>query len=59
MNNKSQKTNDSSTQMLMPVSEVRNNVVVLKNGGLRSLIEIDGINIDLMSREDQESMLAG
>ncbi len=57
MNKPNQKNNDSSTQMLMPVSEVRNNVIILKSGGLRSIIEVDGINIDLMSREDQENML--
>ncbi len=50
-------TNNASTQYLMPINEIRNNTIVLKNGALRSLIEVDGINIDLMSSEDQENML--
>lgn len=49
--------NNSSTQNLMPINEIRNNTVVLKSGGLRSIIEVDGINIDLMSSEDQENIL--
>ncbi len=59
MNNQSKNKSDSSTQALVPINEVRNNVVVLKSGGLRSIIEVDGINIELMSREDQENMLSG
>ncbi|MDD3155965.1 MAG: hypothetical protein PHP14_00485 [Candidatus Pacebacteria bacterium] len=57
MSNKKISTNSASTQYLMPVNEIRNNTIVLKNGSLRSIIEVDGINIDLMSSEDQENML--
>ncbi len=55
--NKNNTTNNSSTQNLMPINEIRNNTVILKNGSLRSIIEVDGINIDLMSNEDQENTL--
>lgn len=57
MNNLSKNKNESSTQTLIPVNEVRNNVIILKNGGLRTIVEVDGVNIDLMSPEDQENML--
>jgi len=50
--------NLNSTQYLVPVNEIRNNTIVLKNASLRSIIEVDGVNIDLMSNEDQENMLA-
>ena len=46
-----------SSQSLLPISEIRNNVVILKNGGLRSLIEIKGINISLLPQEEQESII--
>ena len=45
------------SQSLLPVSEVRNNVVVLKNGSLRSLIEVKGINLTLLPSGEQESMI--
>jgi len=55
--NKKENVQNSSTQYLMPINEIRNNTIVLKNSALRSIIEVDGINIDLMSPEDQENML--
>lgn len=58
MNNQNVSTKNSSTQYLMPINEIRNNTIVLKNSSIRSIIEVDGINIDLMSSEDQENMLA-
>lgn len=57
MNNQNISANNSSTQYLMPINEIRNNTIVLKNSSIRSIIEVDGINIDLMSSEDQENML--
>ena len=57
MNKQNVSTNNSSTQYLMPINEIRNNTIVLKNSSLRSVVEVDGVNIDLMSNEDQENML--
>jgi hypothetical protein len=57
MNKNTVQKNTSSTQNLMPINEIRNNTIILKNGALRSVIEVDGINIDLMSAEDQENTL--
>jgi hypothetical protein len=57
MNKKTPQTKNSSTQNLMPINEIRNNTIILKNGALRSIIEVDGINIDLLSNEDQENIL--
>jgi len=45
------------TQSLLPISEIRNNVVILKNSSLRSIIEVKGINLLLMSSEDQEAII--
>ncbi|MFA5230132.1 MAG: hypothetical protein WC422_01640 [Candidatus Paceibacterota bacterium] len=42
---------------MVPINEIRNNVVVLKNSALRSIIEVDGINMDLLENEAQENLL--
>jgi len=57
MNKNNVQKNNSSTQNLMPINEIRNNTIILKNSSLRSIIEVDGINIDLMANEDQENVL--
>jgi len=45
------------SQSLLPISEIRNNIIILKNGSLRSLIEVKGINLMLMPQEEQESTI--
>ena len=57
MNSQSDVINNKSTQYLVPINEIRNNVVVLKNSALRSIIEVDGINMDLLENEAQENLL--
>lgn len=57
MNNQSDVINNKSTQYLVPINEIRNNVIVLKNSALRSIIEVDGINMDLLENEAQENLL--
>ena len=41
------------TQELIDIKTIENGVVVLKNGGLRKIIMVDGINFDLKSDEEQ------
>lgn len=57
MNNQPNVINNKSTQYLVPVNEIRNDVVVLKNSALRSIVEVDGINMDLLDNEAQEALL--
>lgn len=45
------------SQKLLPISEIRNNVIILKNGSLRSIIEIKGINLTLLPIGEQEAMI--
>jgi type IV secretory pathway VirB4 component len=45
------------SQKLLPISEIRNNVIILKNGSLRSVIEIKGINLTLLPVGEQEAMI--
>jgi|GEM_PF-2643180 len=58
MSNQSNIVNNKSTQYLVPINEIRNNVVVLKNSALRSIVEVDGINMDLLDNEAQENLLS-
>lgn len=47
-----------SVQSLVPIQEIKRGVVVLKNGSLRSVLEVSGINMNLKSLEEQEIILA-
>src|SRR3989344_5984498 len=42
------------TQQFIDISEIRGGTVVLKNGGLRKVVLVAGINFDLKSNEEQE-----
>lgn len=46
-----------STQLYLKVAEVRDNVAVLKNGGLRSVLKVSSINLNLKSEEEQNAVI--
>jgi len=41
------------TQQLIEIEDIRDGVVILKNGGLRRLLMVSGLNFDLKSEEEQ------
>lgn len=45
------------TQKFVSVKEVKNGVVYLKNGGMRKILIVSGLNFDLKSEEEQEMIL--
>lgn len=47
----------SSSQSLISLQQIRKGVIILKNGSLRSVLEVSGINFDLKSEEEQSSVL--
>lgn len=47
------------TQQFVDIEEIKNSVVILKNGGLRRVLMVSGINFDLKSEEEQNSILFG
>lgn len=51
MSTNKQNTEINSSQILIPINEIRNGCVVLKNGTLLSVIKVNGVNIDLLSEE--------
>lgn len=42
---------------LIRIKEIRDNVIILENGGLRGILAIPGINIELMNEDDQQIVL--
>ncbi len=56
--NKLAKTPTSSaTQSFLDIAEIKNDVVVLKNGALRTVLAVSAINYDLKSTDEQEAII--
>lgn len=47
----------ASTQKYVDVEEVRDGVIVLKNGSLRAILLVSSINFDLKSTEEQDTIV--
>ncbi|MFH0776678.1 MAG: hypothetical protein V1936_03655 [Patescibacteria group bacterium] len=45
-----------STQLYLRIAEIHDDVVVLKNGGLRAVLEVDSVNVSLKSEDEQNSL---
>lgn len=50
-------TNASATQEFVPIQEVRDGVVVLKDGGMRSVLLCSSLNFSLKSEEERNAIL--
>jgi hypothetical protein len=48
----------SSTQRYLPIKEIRDGVIVLKNSGYRTVLMVNAINFNLKSRDEQEALMA-
>jgi hypothetical protein len=51
------KTSASSTQKYVEVAEIRDGIVVLKSGALRSVLLVSSLNFDLKSTEEQDAII--
>ncbi len=47
----------TSTQLYMNIAEIKDNVVVLKNGGLRAILQTNSVNFNLKSEDEQNSII--
>ena len=47
----------SATQMFLDVAEVKEDVVILKNGSFRAIMAVSAINFDLKSTEEQDAII--
>ncbi len=48
-----------STQKFLPVQEIRDGIVLLKNGGYRTILMVNAINFSLKSADEQQALLEG
>jgi len=46
----------SATQNFIPIEEVRDGIVILKDGSLRTIIMVSSVNFDLKSDEEQNAL---
>lgn len=51
------KTTTASTQMHLQVAEIRDNILVLKNGGLRVILKTSSVNVHLKSEDEQNAVI--
>lgn len=49
----------TGTQRYLPIAEIFNDTVILKNGGLRAVVRIEATNFHLKSETEQEAIIAG
>ena len=49
----------TNTQRYIPFSEIRNDTVILKNGGLRAVLKVEPLNFNLKSETEQQGIIAG
>jgi len=50
-------TASKTTQDFVPIQEIRDGVIILKNGGMRSIILASSLNFALKSQDEQQSIL--
>jgi hypothetical protein len=53
------KKNIPSTQKYLPISEIKNDTVILKDGTLRKILLVSSINFALKSEEEQKAIISG
>ncbi len=46
-----------STQQFVDIAEIKDGVVILKNGGIRRVLMVSGTNFDLKSEEEQNAII--
>ncbi len=47
----------SSTQMYLKIAEIRDDSLVLKNGGIRAVLKVSSINFNLKSEDEQNAII--
>lgn len=52
-------TESKATQSFVPVKEVRNGVIILKDGGYRGILMCSSINFALKSEDEQRAIIGG
>ncbi len=47
----------ASTQRFLPIAEIRDNTLVLKNGGVRAILKTSSVNFNLKSSDEQNALI--
>ena len=50
--------NARAAQEFVPIKEVRNGVIILKDGGLRAVLIASSINLSLKSADEQAAIIS-
>ncbi len=53
------KTALTSTQRFLPIAEIRSDTVLLKNGGLRAILQVEALNFNLKSETERQGIISG
>jgi type IV secretory pathway VirB4 component len=48
-----------ATQKFIEIRGVKNGILILKNGGLRQILMVSGLNFDLKSEDEQNAITQG
>ncbi len=54
---KAKKSPASSTQTFLRIAEIRDDTLVLKNGGIRTVLKVSSINFNLKSEDEQNAII--
>lgn len=54
---KTQSDSMFNTETMLPISEIKNGIIILKDGGLRSIIKVEWLNLDLKNYDEQQIVL--
>ena len=46
-----------NTETMLPISEVKNGIVILKDWGMRSVIKVEWLNLDLKNYDEQQVII--
>ena len=49
----------AAAQRFVPIAEIRNDTVLLKNGGMRAVLEVEALNFNLKSETEQKGIISG
>jgi hypothetical protein len=52
-------TTGQNTKEFVTIADIRDTLVILKNGSLRSVIEVNAVNFDLKSEDEQNAIIQG
>ena len=46
-----------NTETMLPISEIKNDTIILKDSGIRAILKVTGLNLDLKNFDEQQIVL--